>query len=116
MTVNEVILTADRLRPNTVPWELKAKWIFELEAMAAEMMGAEEPQEPLTYDGALLLPDNHNGCYVWKVCAEIDMSNKDSGQYERDYGKYAQEWAQTQAWYRRNHRPKQDGQQIWRVM
>lgn len=112
MTVNDVIIAADRLRPNQIPWELKAQWVQEIEAQVAEMMGeAERPH--LTDNSEMLLPDNHNSCYMWYVACQIDKAAKDNGQFGSDMVYYAEAVKGDMGWWRRNNRPPHSGH--WKV-
>ena len=43
MKLYEAIARADMLRPNAIPEDIKASWIYELEGEFAEMMSVEIP-------------------------------------------------------------------------
>lgn len=112
MTLLDVLSRADGIRPNEIPAEVKAAWVYELEAEFAEMMGKERPENPYPDNGELLMPDAYGSSYVWHVCKNIDAANKDMEVYALDSQVADQEKGRAMAWYRRNNESKR---RVWQV-
>lgn len=112
MTLVNAIARADGIRPNTIPAETKAAWVYELEAEFAESMGVEIPENPFPDDGELLMPDAYGSSYVWHVCKMISAANKDAEVYALDSQMAQKEKGRALAWYRRNHESKR---RVWKV-
>ena len=104
MTLLDVLSQADGLRPNTIPADVKAGWVYEQEMAFAEMMGAGEVINPYPENGELLIDNSYAVCYVWQLCARIDLSNKDLELYAADRQIAEEVTAKAMAHYRRSHR------------
>lgn len=108
MTLLDAIARADGIRPNTIPPEVKAEWVQEVDEMFAEMMGDQSVGSfPKNKE---LLQDRG---YVWYVCAMIDLANKDTDFYMVDRARADEEIRAVMAKYRRANKP--DGKASWRV-
>lgn len=114
MTVSETIKRADALRMNTISDEQKAAWVCDLDGQLAEMFGIEPPANEWPKDRVLLMPSPHEEIYQLYLICKIDYYNQEMKQYANDLAVYNAALAEAQAWYRRNHRPRCDGN--WRVM
>lgn len=98
MTLLDAIARADGIRPNSVPAEVKAGWVQEVEEIFCEMTGKES--ENKFPENRELLMDNG---YVFYVCAMIDLANKDTELYMIDRAKADEEIKAVRAAYRRAH-------------
>ena len=112
MTLLEVIAQADVLRPNQIPAETKAGWVFEQEEGFAEMMG-KEVKNPYPENTEMLIDNSYGVCYVWQLCARIDLANKDLELYAADRQIAEEVTAKAKAHYRRSHR---GAESAWRAM
>lgn len=112
MMLSDILARADGIRPNTIPAEVKAAWVYELEAEFAESMGLEIPESPFPDNGELLMPDAYSSSYVWHVCKNISAANKDTEVYALDSQVASQEKGRALAWYRRGHESKR---RVWKV-
>jgi len=115
MTVKEAMRRADALRMNTVSDEQKAAWVSDLDGQLAEMFGIEPPVNNWPEeDRVLLMPPPHEEIYQLYLICKIDYYNQEMKLYANDLAIYNAALAEAQAWYRRHHRPRCDGN--WRVM
>lgn len=114
MTVKEAVKRADALRMNTVSEEQKAAWVHDLDGQLAEMFGVVPPANNWPEDRELLMPSPHEEIYQLYLICKIDYYNQEMKLYANDLAIYNAALAEAQAWYRRNHRPRCDGN--WRVM
>ena len=125
---------SDRIRPNTMPDEMKVELLRDLDGELSEMFAAdappfppvpeeEEEEEIETWpeangwpetDPVLLMPFPHDGVYVKYLCAQIDLINMESDVYQNDMIVYNTAMADARAWWRRNHLPRRNHN--WKVM
>lgn len=108
MYLKAAIAAADKLRPNTVEDEQKVKWLFSLEAEAADIMQAEIPDNAWPDDQELLLPEPVDDVYVYWLCAMIDWAQLDMQTYQIDQVMYDTALAHAKAWWRRKHPTRVD--------
>lgn len=116
MKLLEAIYNADNIRPNAIPNERKAAWIYELEGDFAEMMGVPVPVNSFNEapdDVELLMPYPKDRCYELYVAAMIDHENQDMKLYNKDITLANAARDDACAWWRRNHRPDSAGN--WKV-
>ena len=107
MTIAQVIDKADLLRPNALPYPVKADWVLELNGQFAEMMGV-DLRDAQGADGEveeLLMDYPHKNVYVLYLCAMIDWGQEETDLYADDLAQANQAISEARAWYRRNHRP-----------
>ena len=104
MNLLKAISTADVMRPNDVPDEHKAAWIFSLEGDFAEMMGVEPPANTFPDDTTLLIPYPYDDLYASYLCAMIDHENEETDLYMNDMTVANNAIARAKAWYRRHNR------------
>lgn len=114
MTVKETITRADALRMNTISEEQKAAWVSDLDGQLAEMFGVDPPVNEWPKDRELMMPAPHEEIYQLYLICKIDYYNQEMKMYANDLAIYNAALAEAQAWYRRHHRARCDGN--WRVM
>lgn len=114
MRMKEAIKRADALRPNMIPEETKAAWLYELEGKLAEMRCAPPPARTWPADAALAMPPPCDNVYELYLCAMICFANQETAQYANDMVMFNAAMQEARAWWRRHHRPKSSGN--WRVM
>ena len=106
MKLKQAIAQADSLRPNLIPDETKAAWVYGLEGEIAEMMRVEPPENvwPVSDDAApLLMPYPHDGIYTLYLCAMIDNANEESALYANDMTVANAAITQAKAWWWRQN-------------
>ncbi|MBQ9631431.1 MAG: hypothetical protein IJV04_00735 [Lachnospiraceae bacterium] len=103
MTVKEAIRKADAMRPNAIPDETKAAWLYEVEGELAEMMDVDAPENswPET-DAELLMPYPHDGMYALYLMAMIDNANEETALYQNDMVIAQNAINESRAWWWRN--------------
>lgn len=106
MTTREAIAAADKLRPNALDEETKARWCHDLDAELAETMQVSEPVDRWPEDQDLLMPEPASQVYIQYLCSMIDWGQQDMTQYQIDQALYESARAQAAAWWRRTHRPR----------
>lgn len=104
MKVRDAIAQADKLRPNKISDERKARWLFELDADFAETMET----VPLEFtfpceDTELLMPYPHDDVYALYLQAMIDFAQQDMELYENDMAMANAAADAAKAWWRRHH-------------
>ena len=81
MKLYEAIARADILRPNAIPEDIKASWVYELESEFAEMMKTEIDTDT---EAELLMPSPKDNVYYLYLCAMIDIANEETNLYQND--------------------------------
>ena len=114
MNIKKCIAQADELRPNTIPEEIKAGYLYKLEAEIAEMMGLEAPPLEWPSDNEMLMPFPHDDIYHLYLCAMIDYVNQETALYANDMQMANAAIKDAKAWYRRHTKP--NSKRNWRVM
>ena len=104
MTLLNAIAAADAMRPNDIPNDVKASWLYELEADLAEMMEIDAPENPFPEDAQLLVSSPRDGFYALYLCAKIDHVLQDFDLYANDAAMADGAIAEFKAWYRRHNR------------
>lgn len=104
MTVKEAIRRADELRPNAIPEETKAAWLYEVEGELAEMMDLPDPENKWPEeDEELLMPYPKDGMYYLYLCAMIDLANEETNLYQNDMAIAQAAVNEARAWWWRNN-------------
>ena len=107
----DAITQANQLRPNTLPDELKAQWLIQLDSEIAQMKG-ETPQPNLfPAEQDLMMDPEYDYIYPLYLTAQIDYYNMEYDLYNNDIAKFNEAYKEAKAWYRRNH-PSPNGN--WR--
>lgn len=114
MNIKKCIAMADELRPNTIPDETKAGYLYKLEAEIAEMMGEEVPENTWPEDREMLMPAPHDDIYHLYLCAMIDSANQETNLYANDMQMANAAIKDAKAWWRRRNDPKSRAN--WRTM
>lgn len=113
MTINEAIVRAKRLRPNTIEEQDQAKWLIDLDGRIYEETLKKDKPEctpartwPEDGDKPLLAAAPYDGLYELYLMAKICFT---LGEYE-DYNNLAEQFGREmndyRAWWRREHVPK----------
>lgn len=113
MTVNEAIMAADKLRPNTYSEDEKTLWLSELDGkIRLEIFNNNESVKAYTYPGdadtALVIKAPHDEMYPLYIIAMIDFYNRDED-YVNSFGLFNAKYDLFAKWYIRNNMPPQRG-------
>jgi hypothetical protein len=103
MKISEAIEKADSIRPNTVRYEDKKKWLLTLEAEMAELMEVAMPQYPDDEDTELLMPSPSDEMYPLYLLPYIDFVLEESDLYQMDSAMSEQAVSEARRWYRRHN-------------
>ena len=114
MKVSDVIEQADAIRPNALPDDIKASWVYDAECDLCHRRGLAPPQNTWPTDYDLRITPPHSRCYVYYLCAMIDNGQAETALYENDMALYNAAADAMAAEWRRGHRPKKSTG--WRVM
>lgn len=110
MKLYEAIARADIIRPNAIPEDIKASFIYELEGEFAEMMKVEVPKNPypnvMESDKDLLMPYPKDNVYALYLCAMIDSINEETNLYQNDMMIANTAIKEARQWWWRNFAPK----------
>ena len=121
MTLQEAILRADRMRPNTVPHIEKVAWVNHLEADIYELMAVNTAGYDASWrtcsccDGCsscdnaaecigLMMPAPYDVIYPLYLAAMIDNYQEEVQLYQNDMEIANAAIADAKAWWRRTHR------------
>ncbi len=89
MTLQEVLLRADEMRPNALTPQLKTGFINDAEGHVLSEIYLKTGSVPVyeypkDADTALFLKAPHDRVYVYYLCAMIDFAQKDYAEYRND--------------------------------
>ena len=88
MTILQAVNRADKLRPNTIPRDIKTGWISELEGRLC-YESEKTPYESFTpADSELKVRHPYDGIYIYYLLAMIDFNNDDLTKYNADLSLY----------------------------
>ena len=105
MTITRIVDKADLLRQNSIPIEVKEKWVKDLDGQFAEMFGIDPTDIDYEQDD-LLVQFPYEEVYVLHLCAQIDLAQGETDLYQDDMMQANQLISEARAWYRRNHCPE----------
>lgn len=113
MTARELIARTDRLRPNTLPFEEKLKWLEELELRAfQEVILTHEHEAGLTFrgpgegEGELLIPAPFREVYHYYLCMQMDLTGREMVMYNNDRALFENAWTAWQDHVNRSLMPE----------
>ena len=109
MTIGQIVDLADQLRENAIPFELKVRWVGELDALiAADVMGFDvleleqfryDPEADLQRQPLVRFP--HSGMYHYWLCAKIDAENGEYKRYQNSMQLYNAAFMNFRTWFSR---------------
>lgn len=113
MTINDAIMTADELRPNTFSEDMKTAWLSELDGkIALEVFKSEDVpryEYPKSGEAELMVAYPHSDIYPLYLVAMIDFYNQDIGSYQNAMSMFNNKYDIFAKWYQRNNMPKSNG-------
>ena len=114
MPLLDSIKAAKEIRPTTCDDQMLARWVNDIDAKIAEVMGKEPSDNTFPGDRELLMPSPYEDIYVFYLSAMIDWYNQEIDIYQNDMMMFNQAYAEAVAWWRRTHKP--DNGFYWRVI
>lgn len=113
MTINDAIMAADELRPNTFDEDMKTAWLSELDGkIALEVFKSEKVplyEYPKNCEKTLLVAHPHSDIYPLYLVAMIDFYNQDISSYQNAMSMFNNKYDIFAKWYQRTHVPKSNG-------
>ena len=123
MTAEQAIQMASELRPGETSTEAQYRALTEMENEIGEHMNRHVPANAfpveITEDNKgkqMRLPERFAMAYVYRLMAERDKVNGEFDRYNNDAALYNMAMKEWKAWYRREHRPKQDHRRGWKLI
>lgn len=113
MTVNEAIAQVDRVRPNTVPTDIKIGWLSRVDQYVHEeiMRGREgcsqEEFKPYTIEDGnkiLLVPPPYDELYIYRLESHINYEEREIKKQANSVALYNEAMSQYEKKYMREHR------------
>ena len=118
MTLENVILTVDELKPNQIERARKIEWLSELDLMIYRELVCTHhrgPEEiPDTFSGydqttdpdaVLLAPPPYDEIYRYFLEMHIDLVNQEFDKYNNSAALYGAAWGRLSRMWHREHRP-----------
>lgn len=116
-SINEVMERVDRVTPNTIEQQDKARWLMELDGRVyAEVTQADAPNTlppqswPEDGDKPLLVEAPRDNIYDLYLIAMVQFYMREYSDYNNTVDQFTKAYNEFLAWYRRNHVPRQTAQ------
>lgn len=116
MTIQEVLQTCDRLKPNAYTEEDKIRWLSQLDGIIKqEILDAFSEQEGVSFTGytvdsdpetELLVPAPYDEVYLKYLFSQIDFHNAEYARYNNSASAFNAAYLQFANAYNRTHTPK----------
>lgn len=123
MTINDAIVSVDKVKENTVDLADKIHWISSVDKRVyREIVSTHDGAAIDSFDGyssdassdtELLIPDEFADAYTYFICSMIDYQNNDIARYNNGAVMYNQRYDEYAAYYHRNHMPLQTPWKDW---
>lgn len=113
MTINEVIMRVDELRPNAYGDEAKTAWLSELDGkLCREVLGREAVSYsfPENQNDTLLVEAPYDNMYEHYLYAMIDYSNREIQAYMNSMTFFNQAYSEFRKAYIRENMPESAGE------
>lgn len=116
VTIQAALDMIDTLKPNMFSTQQKVAWLSDLDGMVYReiILNHEgfEDMEPFTgydvetpNDTVLLATEPYSDVYRHYLSAQMDIANRETGEYAKDMALYNSAWQTLVDWYNRNHLP-----------
>lgn len=115
MTLGELIGKVTDIRGIQYSTDILTGWVNELEAQVVEKIinreqGVEEEHKPLKYERdaerELLVPDVHEGVYLYYIFSKMDILNQETELYQLDSAMWRDAWQEYGSWHLRTRHPR----------
>ena len=105
MTADEIIIGADKVRPNIISEDTKLHWVNVLEKRIFEHMTQFGECDVTPDTQSLLLDESYKDLYVYYVVSMIDLTNQDIAMYNNSCAFFNEVFSAWQKKWRREHTP-----------
>jgi len=109
MTISEALGRVDTLKPNRYTRTDKLRWLTEVDAAAARVLGLPAPAYGADDEAALLLPTPYDSAYLRYMEAQIDYHDGVTAGYHTAMERYKKAFAAFRAERQRTHVPQRGG-------
>lgn len=113
MTASDVIMTADRVRPNIVEDDDKLRWISVLEKQIIDHMTrygeCDKSSDEIHHSSVLSLGEEYKDMYIYYVVSMIDLANQDIAMYNNSCSFFNEMFDAWQKKWRRQNLPLTSG-------
>jgi hypothetical protein len=109
----------DALKPNQYPYEVKLKWLSDIDATIVRELIDTHENSPLEgpfvaytdcdADRSLIAPHPYDILYRWYLESQIDLGNMEIGKYNNTRSLFNTAYQTYTDYYNRTHLPKQRG-------
>lgn len=108
MTVQEIIIKCDELKPNSYDDTIKRDWLSDCDARIYENVMKNREYAPSfnQYEDTneeLLADENYSMMYVFYLFAQMDLMDGEIARYNNDSAMFNQMYQEFANWYNRNH-------------
>ncbi len=110
MTAENIILSADKIRPNLISTDSKLEWLYAIEKQVANHMsrygelGAKADE--IAPQSTLLLPKEYKDIYTYYIVCMVDLANQDIAMYNNSCAYFNELFTSWQKKWRRENIPK----------
>lgn len=123
MTIQAAIETIDALKANLFTQSQKIKWLSDLDGLVwREIMLTHEGiaedavfpgyNESNSLDIVLLVPEPYTDIYKHYMAAQMDITNRETGEYSKDMLLFNNAWQTYADYYNRHHVPRTKVRQL----
>lgn len=115
MTIKNLFVYVDAVKPNVFSDKTKTIWLNEIEGKIQTdvMLTASALVKTYTYDidmyNALLVKPPHDKLYKSYLCAMVDFANGEYDRYKNSMQMFNKQYAEFTEWYIRIYRPADKG-------
>lgn len=116
MTIIDAINEIDALKPNTISYSDKVRWLSQLDGrIKAEIIDTHKSEEPAAFKAyndttpestELLVSSPYDIIYIHYLDAQIDYTNGETKRYNNSSSLYNNAYRDYQNYYNRTHLPK----------
>ena len=110
MTAENIIKSADKIRPNLINEATKLDWLYTIENKVAEHMTrysqSEADTNELVLQSQMLLPLEYKDIYTYYIVCMIDLTNQDIAMYNNSCAYFNEMFTSWQKKWRREHLPQ----------
>lgn len=119
MTLSDVILRVDEIKPNAFTNEAKTAWLNEVEGMVQTEVFLWAPEQIIVYDYAenkdtrLLVEPPHDKIYWAYLTAMIDFANGEYNKYQNTMQMFNSFFGEFMRWFATNYRPADTHEEVY---
>lgn len=110
MTVENIIQSADKIRPNLINNSNKLEWLYAIEKRIADHMSrygeTDVKAGEITSDSTLLLPKEYKDVYAYYIVCMVDLANQDIAMYNNSCAYFNDMFTSWQKKWRRENIPQ----------